>query len=154
MLFRSRDRFFGRAPRTVWENIRAFEEYPEKMEIFKRDDVMTDTALASYRVAVIEQWKMELRSRIIPDMMNTLRRCRKAHSDQDSVDFDRRNWEKISRLRDRLGRNTVADTCLLTQIANALDSGDYETASELQVVMQTEIEKLIRMYLQYKKNLF
>ena len=138
----------------MWENICAFEEYPEKMEIFKRDDVMTDTTLASYREAIISQWKMELRSRIIPDMMNIIRRCRKAHSDHDSVDFDRRNWEKISKLRDQLGRNTVAETCLLTKVANALQEGDYETASRLQVEMQAEIEKLIRMYLQYKKNLF
>ncbi len=149
-----RDRFFGRAPQTVWENIQAFDLYPEKLEIFKRDDVMTDVTLESYREAVLSQWRMELRSRIIPDMMNTLRRCRKAHSDHDSVDYDRRNWEKISRLRDKLGRNTVAEVCLLTQIANALEQNDYAKASDLQVVMQAEVEKLIKMYLLYKKNLF
>ena len=149
-----RDRFFGRAPQTVWENIQAFDLYPEKLEIFKRDDVMTDVTLESYREAVLSQWRMELRSRIIPDMMNTLRRCRKAHSDHDSVDYDRRNWEKISRLRDKLGRNTVAEVCLLTQIANALEENDYAKASDLQVVMQAEVEKLIKMYLLYKKNLF
>ena len=135
-----RDRFFGKAPQTVWENLRAFEEYPQKLEIFKRDDVMTDTTLESYREAVLSQWKMELRSRIIPDMMNTLRRCR--------------NWERISKLRDRIGRNTVAETCLLTQIIEALEAGDYQAASDLQVEMQTEVEKLIKMYLSYKKNLF
>ena len=149
-----RDRFFGKAPQTVWENLRAFEQYPQKLEIFKRDDVMTDTTLESYREAVLSQWKMELRSRIIPDMMNTLRRCRKAHTDHDSVDYDRRNWERISKMRDRIGRNTVAETCLLTQIIEALEAGDYQAASDLQVEMQTEVEKLIKMYLSYKKNLF
>ncbi len=149
-----RDKYFGRAPQTVWENIRAFDLYPEKLDIFRRDDVMSETTLASYREAVLSQWRMELRSRIIPDMMNIIRRCRKAHSDHDSVDYDRRSWEKISKLRDALGRNTVAETCLLTRVVNALDEGDYETASNLQVDMQTEIEKLIKMYLQYKKNLF
>ena len=44
-----RDKFFGKAPRTVWENISAFDEYPEKLEIFKRDDVMTELALESYQ---------------------------------------------------------------------------------------------------------
>ena len=149
-----RDRYFGRAPQTVWENIQAFDLYPEKLEIFKRDEVMTDTTLASYREAVLSQWKMELRSRIVPDMMNTLRRCRKAHSDNDCVDYDRRAWEQISRLRDRIGRNTVAETCLLTKIVNALDEGDNQTASDLQIEMQAEIERLIKMYLKYKKNLF
>ena len=70
------------------------------------------------------------------------------------MDYDRRNWEKISRLRDKLGRNTVAEVCLLTQIANALEQNDYAKASDLQVVMQAEVEKLIKMYLLYKKNLF
>ena len=55
-----RDKFFGRAPRTVWENLQAFEKYPEKLEIFKRDDVMTDIALKSYKAAVLEQWATEL----------------------------------------------------------------------------------------------
>ena len=149
-----RDLYFGKAPRTVWENIRAFDLYPEKLEIFKRDDVMTDTTLESYREAVISQWETELRNRIIPDTMNTLRRCRKAHTDGDCVDYDRRSWEKISKLRDYLGRNTVAETCLLTRIVNALREKDYETASDLLVEMQTKTEQLIRMYLMYKKNLF
>ena len=149
-----RDLYFGKAPRTVWENIRAFDLYPEKLDIFKRDDVMTDTTLESYREAVISQWETELRNRIIPDTMNTLRRCRKAHTDGDCVDYDRRSWEKISKLRDYLGRNTVAETCLLTRIVNALREKDYETASDLLVEMQTKTEQLIRMYLMYKKNLF
>ncbi len=149
-----RDRYFGRAPRTVWENIQAFDLYPEKLAIFQRDNVMTTTTLASYREAVISQWETELRNRIIPDTMNTLRRCRKAHTEGESVDYDRRSWEKISKLRDYLGRNTVAETCLLTRIVNALREKDYETASDLLVEMQTKTEQLIRMYLMYKKNLF
>ena len=86
-----RDRYFGRAPRTVWENIQAFDLYPEKLAIFQRDNVMTTTTLASYREAVISQWETELRNRIIPDTMNTLRRCRKAHTEGESVDYDRRS---------------------------------------------------------------
>ena len=148
-----RDRYFGRAPQTVWENLKAFDAYPEKLAIFKRDDVMTDTTLESYREAILSQWSTELRSRIIPDTMQVIRSCRKAHTDADSVDYDRRSWEKISRLRDAMGRNTVAETCLLTKIINALKEKDYETASELQIKMQADQEKLIRMYLTYKKNL-
>ena len=43
-----RDRFFGKAPKTVWENISAFDRNPEKLDIFRRDDVMTDMAPVSY----------------------------------------------------------------------------------------------------------
>ena len=70
-----RDKFFGKAPSTVWENIKAFDRYPEKLEIFKRDDVMTDIALESYKEAILDQWATELHYRIIPDIMDLVRAC-------------------------------------------------------------------------------
>ena len=149
-----RDRYFGKAPRTVWENIRAFDMNPEKLDIFKRDDVMTDNTLESYKQAVISQWETELRGRIIPDTMDVIRDCSRTHTDEDSVDYDRRAWERISRLRDDLGRNTLDETCLLTRIVHALEDRDYETASDLLCTMQDEVENLIDMYLSYRKNLF
>ena len=149
-----RDKLFGRAPKTVWENIMAFEKYPEKLEIFKRDDVMTDTTLASYREAVISQWETELQGRIVPETMDVLRDCAKAHDEDDCVDYDRKSWSEISRLRDYLGRNTMDETCLLTRIVESLESKEYEQASDMLCEMQIEVEKLIGMYLSYKKNLY
>lgn len=149
-----RDRYFGKAPSTVWENIQAFEKYPEKLEIFKRDDVMTDLALASYKEAILEQWATELHNRIIPETMDLVRACSKAHDEMDCVDFDRSNWEKIQRLRNQMGRDTLDDLCLLTRIKNALDDGNYDIASELQIEMQQKVEELTELYIVYKKNLF
>ena len=149
-----RDRFFGKAPNTVWENICAFDKYPEKLDIFRRDDVMTDIALASYREAVIEQWTMELRNRIIPDTMDLLRSCSKAHDDLDCVDYDRHYWEKIQRLRKYIGKDTLDEKCLLTKIVRALDEKDYDRASELQIEMQAKVEELRDLYIIYKNNLF
>lgn len=149
-----RDRFFGKAPSTVWENICAFDKYPEKLDIFRRDDVMTDIALASYREAVTEQWTMELRNRIIPDTMDLLRSCSKAHDDLDCVDYDRHYWEKIQRLRRYIGKDTLDEQCLLTKIVRSLDAEDYDRASELQIEMQAKVEELRDLYIIYKKNLF
>ncbi|MBR6799566.1 MAG: glutamine synthetase, partial [Firmicutes bacterium] len=149
-----RDKFFGKAPSTVWENIQAFDKYPEKLEIFKRDDVMTEMALESYKVAILDQWATELHNRIIPDTMDLIRACSKAHDDLDCVDFDRNNWEKIQRLRNHLGRDTLDDYCLLTQVKMALDEGDYDKASELQIEMQEKVQQLTELYIIYKKNLF
>ena len=149
-----RDSFFGKAPNTVWENICAFDKYPEKLDIFRRDDVMTDIALASYREAVVEQWTMELRNRIIPDTMDLLRSCSKAHDDLDCVDYDRHYWEKIQRLRKYIGKDTLDEKCLLTKIVRALDEKDYDRASELQIEMQAKVEELRDLYIIYKKNLF
>lgn len=149
-----RNKYFGKAPRTVWENLQAFDKYPEKLEIFKRDNVMTEMALESYRVAILEQWATELHNRIVPDTMDLVRACSKVHDDIDCVDYDRHYWEKIQRLRNQLGRDTLDETCLLTKIVRALDSGDYETASQMQILMQEKVEELRSLYIIYKKNLF
>lgn len=149
-----RDRYFGKAPRTVWENISAFDRYPQKLAIFQRDDVMSELTLGSYKEAVLAQWKTELHNRIIPDIMDLIRACSKAHDEQDCVDYDRHYWEKIQALRNQLGRDTLRETCLLTKIIRALDAGDYETASQLQIVMQEKVNELTNLYIIYKKNLF
>ena len=107
-----RDEFFGRAPRTVWENLKAFDEHADKLAIFKRDDVMTDVTLDSYREAVRAQWATELHDRIIPDTMDFIRACSKAHDEMDCVDYDRHYWERIQRLRNYLGREMcIRDRC-------------------------------------------
>lgn len=149
-----RDLYFGKAPSTVWENIKAFDKYPEKLNIFKRDDVMTDMALESYKEAILDQWATELHNRIIPDTMDLIRACSKAHDDLDCVDYDRNNWEKIQRLRNQLGRDTLDDYCLLTQVKRALDAGEYDLASDLQIEMQEKVQQLTELYIVYKKNLF
>ena len=44
--------------------------------------------------------------------------------------------------------------CLLTRIANALEAGSFDQASELQIEMEEKMKDLINMYSIYKKNLF
>lgn len=149
-----RDRFFGKAPRTVWENICAFDEHPQKLDIFKRDDVMTELALASYRQATLDQWKTELHNRIVQDVMDLIRHCVKLHDESDCVDYDRYYWERINELRNHLGRDTLEAPCLLTRIVRALDAEDYEAASDLQLKMQEQVEELMDLYIIYRKNLF
>lgn len=149
-----RDRLFGKAPSTVWENLQAFENEKEKMEILKVDDVMTDEDLASYEEAIISQWATELHNRIIPNTMDTIRKCVKCHDDNDCVDIDVVKWKQIDNIRNHLGRDTLDEPCLLTRIIKALDAGDNKTASDLQIVMQDKISELVDLYITYKKNLF
>ena len=42
----------------------------------------------------------------------------------------------------------------MTRIKEALDIGDYETASDLQIEMQKAVEDLAELYITYRKNLF
>ncbi len=149
-----RNRLFGRVPRTVWENMCAFETHSDKLKIFQRDDVMTPIALESYREAILAQWATELHNRIVPNTMDLIRHCVKCHADSDCVDYDVVCWDKISAIRDHLGRDKLHEQCLLTKIVRALDARDYVTASDLQIEMQKQVEDLRKQYNIYKKNLF
>lgn len=149
-----RDKFFGPAPRTVWENLKAFKNHPEKLKVFQRDDVMTPITLASYQEAILSQWVTELHNRIVPNTMDLVRECAKSHDDGDCVDYDVVYWEKIMTVRNYLGRDKLNELCLLSRIVKALDRGDYEMASDLQIEMQEKVEELTKLYIIYKKNLF
>ncbi|MDD4200503.1 MAG: glutamine synthetase, partial [Eubacteriales bacterium] len=149
-----RVKYFGKAPRTVWETLKAFDEHADKLVIFRRGDVMTDQAMESYKEAVLNQWSMELSNRIVPETMDLLRECTKIHTDEDSTDYDRHFWGRIYRLRNYLGKNALDETCLLTQIIEALDARNYGIASDLLVEMQVKIQELRELYSIYKKNLF
>jgi len=149
-----RDKFFGEVPRTVWENLCAFKLFPEKLKIFQRDDVMTDTTLESYHKAILDQWITELHNRIVPNTMDLIRQCVKCHDDNDCVDYDWSYWGKINAIRNYLGRDTMDDQCLLTKIVRALDRGAYQEASDMQIEMQRKVAELTDLYIIYKKNLF
>lgn len=149
-----RNRLFGKAPATVWENIKSFELYPEKLAIFKRDNVMTDLTLASYREAVLAHWATELHNRLIPGAKKLIQNCVPEHIGTQCTDLDVVIWERINDLRLYLGKDSIDGKCLLTRAANALDAGDYSKASRLQLEMQQKLEELTELYSEYKKNLF
>ena len=151
---KERDKFFGKAPRTVWENLCAFEEHEEKTKIFRRENVMDDAILGSYREAILGQWATELHNRIIPNTMNLIRSTVKCHNETDSVDYDVAYWGRINKIRNELGRDTLSEQCLLTKIVNALERKNYKIASSLQIKMQKRVEELVELYTIYKKNLF
>lgn len=148
-----RNHLFGCAPATVWENLSSFEQYPEKLEIFKAGDVMPEIVLESYREQILSQWKTELHDRIIPDTMNFIRSCRQKHDLDDFSDYDIKNWLEIDKIRHEIAKDTITDKCLLTRAKAALDNGEYETASRLQLEIQQKVNLLETLYIRYKKNL-
>lgn len=148
-----RVKLFGHAPATVWENMQAFERYPEKLGIFKEGDVMKQQVLDSYREQVISQWKTELHDRVIPQNMALIRGCVKLHSEDDFSDFDVKNWIEIDKLRHELGKDTITEKSILTRAKDALDNGNYSEASEMQKLIQKKVATLISLYTRYKKNI-
>ncbi|MEG1583863.1 MAG: glutamine synthetase, partial [Anaerovorax sp.] len=137
-----------------WENISAFDQYPEKTKILMQDGVFDELVLASYKEATLAQWAMELHNRIIPETMNSVRECKKYHDEKECTDYDLQNWDKIQTLKTYLGQDKIIEKSLLTRIKNSLDCEDYEKASELQIEMQDKALELVELYREYKKNLF
>ena len=149
-----RNLHFGKAPATVWECVCAFDRYPEKLETLKYNGIFDDLTIDSYKEAIIAQWAMELHNRIIPNTMDLVRECKKRHIDSDCTDLDLTNWSKINGLRVLLGQDTIATNSLLTLIKIALDNGEYQKASDMQLEMQQKVAEMIDIYISYKKNLF
>lgn len=148
-----RNKLFGQAPSTVWQNLTAFDRYPEKLAIFKEGNVMRDIVLESYREQILSQWRTELHDRIIPQTMDFIRGCKKVHSDNDFSDYDIKNWLEIDKIRHQIAKDTITEKCLLTRAKDALDNGEYDEASDLQLEIQKKINELAALYTRYKKNL-
>jgi glutamine synthetase len=148
-----REHLFGKAPATVWENLMAFDKYPEKTKIFREGGVINELLLASYREQILSQWKLELHDRLIPNTMVFIRSCKRRHSDDDFSDYDMMNWTEIDRLRHELGKDTISEKCLLTRAKEALDNGEYDKASAIQLAIKDRVERLTELYNTYKKNL-
>lgn len=149
-----RERLFGKAPATVWENLQAFHKYPDKVKVLTNHARVIDKlALESYEEATLAAWSTELHNRIIPNTMALVRECKKLHDDQECTDFDLQNWKRIQELRVYLGQDEIVRKSLLTRIKLALDGQNYNEASELQIEMQEKVQELIDTYTEYKKNL-
>ncbi len=148
-----RDKLFGKAPATVWENIKAFDDYPEKLKVLKAGDVMTDLSLESYREQIISQWSTELHDRLIPENMSMVRECVKLHDKESASDLDISKWKEIDKIRKEIGKDSLKKKSLLTRAKEALDKGNYQEASDLQLLIQRKTEELLNLYSQYRKNI-
>ncbi len=149
-----RDKLFGKAPATVWENLQAFEEYKDKLEIFKVDNVMIDVVIESYRSQMLHRWKTELHDRLIPQTRLFIRECKMLHQDGEFTDYDRELWQEINQLRYKLGKDGMSEKSLLTRAMEALEKEDYSLASDLQLEIKKTVAELRDLYNKYKKNLF
>ncbi len=117
------------------------------------DGVISPVSLESYEQSILSQWKTELHNRLIPNHMTFVRECKKLHG-EDATDYDLENWAEVDRMRHYIAKDSLHDRSLLTRAREALDNGEYDLASELQVELSQKIEQLRKLYLIYKRNLF
>jgi glutamine synthetase len=149
-----RAELFGKAPATVWENFAAFDAHKDEMDKLTGGDETIALIIKSYREQMTIKWSTEYHDRLIPNTMDFIRRCKKAHTETSATDYDIMNWGQVNDLRQKLGKDYIGKKCILSQAKLALDEGDYKLASELELEIQSLTELLRSMYNDYQKNLF
>ncbi|WP_301860385.1 glutamine synthetase [uncultured Megasphaera sp.] len=148
-----RDAMFGKAPRTVWENFKALTAYPEKLEDLACD-AFQKRLMESFKEGALSRWALELQYRIVPDNLSKIISAKQLHLEDDTNPLEVERWEKINALRTELGRDTDESLSICSKIKKALADKDYDTASDLMIVMSDKMDELADLYYEYSHNAF
>ncbi|MEW9096739.1 MAG: glutamine synthetase [Clostridiaceae bacterium] len=148
-----REKYFGKAPATVYENLIAFSKYPEKLKALQAGNIFSDKIINSFRLAAINRWITEISHRLINNYTEEIRSCKLIHSKDSASDLDMSNWMKINELRQYIMKDTHNHKSLFSRIREAADNNNYEELSDLQKELDLEIANLRRYYACYKKNI-
>lgn len=148
-----RDAFFGKVPTTVYENVLAFEEYQDKVEILKKGDVLSEKLITSFKTAATNKWLTEIQHRIIPDISKEIHNSKQLHDPNTASDLDVSNWIKIRDLRIELLKDSFSKKSLFTNIKEAIANKDYNLVSDLQKIIYSKSDELRKLYADYKRNL-
>ena len=149
-----RDNKFGVPPATPWENANNLEKYKDRIHILLKGGVMTQDIIHSVFISTIDRWTNELESRVIFDNAQIIRECKKIHTEDTASDLDKIKWEKIHLLRQELMKSSCSKLSILGSIRASLHRGDYQTASDLHIMMDDKVDQLRNKYIEYKQNLF
>ena len=115
---------------------------------------MTQDIIHSVFISTIDRWTNELESRVIFDNAQIIRECKKIHTEDTASDLDKIKWEKIHLLRQELMKSSCSKLSILGSIRASLHRGDYQTASDLHIMMDDKVDQLRNKYIEYKQNLF
>ncbi|WP_443661582.1 glutamine synthetase [Clostridium sp.] len=145
--------YFGKAPKTVYENVSSLDEFPNKLEILKTGDVFTTSIINSFRMAITSRWVTEINNRLLNNYAEEIRKCKMIHTAELALDLDLANWQKVNDLRHSIMKDTYSKTSLFTKIKDASQSENYAELSTLQIQLDAQIEELRFCYSNYQKNL-
>ena len=84
--------------------------------------------------------------------MRDIREYKMMHG-SDATDYDLANWEEINQMRYAIAKDSLSSKGLLTRTKEALDNGEYQLASDLQIELQGKMSVLRKLYTRYRKNL-
>lgn len=148
-----RNKYFGKAPATVYENLAQLDSNPSKLKALKRNNVFTDAIINSFKLASVERWSTEITKRVIGNYMDEIRSFKPIHSLDKVLDLDISNWMKLHDLRIYIMKDTYTSKSLFTKIKDAFSNEDYSDASRLYLELEDKMNQLRTLYSVYKMNL-
>ena len=148
-----RNKYFGKAPATVYENLAQLDSNPSKLKALKRNNVFTDAIINSFKLATIERWSTEITKRVISNYMDEVRSFKPLHSLDKALDLDISNWMKLQNLRIYIMKDAYTSKSLFTKIKDAFNNQDYADASRLYLELEDKMNQLRDLYSVYKMNL-
>ena len=148
-----RDSLFGKAPKSVFENLENLDKQTKKLNILKINNVFNDKIINSFKLSVIKRWKEELSKRIITEYTNEIRDYKPIHITEKALDNDLTAWAKINEIRKYIAKDSTHYECLFTRIKKAIKDENYKLASDLSIELEDKIEALRKMYYDYRKNI-
>ena len=145
-----RDALFGKPPATVWENVKIMQSESEKIKTLTQSGAITDDIVKSFVASILYRWENELMDRLIPSTKAAIKQYKKL-THENTIDDER--WEKVNKKRIELGKDTQREKSICTQLKEALENGDYDRASDLQIEMARKVESLEDAYRVYAENI-
>lgn len=147
-----REKFFGIAPATVYENLTQLETYKDKLKCLKRNDVLDDKIINSFKLATMQRWATEIGNRVISNYTKDIRSFKMLHSEH-ALDLDVSNWMKIDKLRKDIMKDTYTQKSIFTKIRESLINEEFDLASNLYLELEDKMSQLRSLYSDYKRNL-
>ena len=149
-----RNVLFGKPPATVWENMQALAKYPQKAQILTAGDALKPAFINSFLEGAMIRWRTELVTHFIPECRDKLKSYEKMHKmDDQNAAYDEEAWQKVSKLKTIIGKNTDTTECLFSQIETAVAQGEYGQASTFQLKLMSAMEDVEKLYHSYINNL-
>jgi len=147
------ERYFGKAPKTVYENLCSFNNFPNKLQVLKNGGVFTEDIINSFKLTAISRWITEITNRLINNCIDDIRSYKKLHSLDNALDLDISRWMEINNLRSYIMKDTYTRQSLFTKIKDAANNKNFKMLSELQLELNEKMSNLRKLYFEYKKNI-
>ena len=150
-----REKLFGTPPANVWECFQSWgsdDEVADRVSKLAGGDELGITILRSFREQMIYKWVMEYHDRYIDNSLDYLRRCVKLHEDETN-EYDNMNWSKVKSLKEEIGRECNGRDSMLMKARKAIESGDYDELSRLEVAIEEKLEEIRTAYIRYRNNI-